>query len=213
MESGLVGDETVNRAPRLLLIAGASGVGKTTLAKAVAVELDFDRTASSDMIREVLRSTTTPSDSPALHRSTYSIGETGDAVTDWLDASAAVEGGVEAVVSRARREGIDLVVEGAHMIPSNRLLNDWRDQGGVAIGVALVIDNESIHESRIVERESNSHRGSARYLAAFGRIREIQSGLLIRAKGADWKVIDTHLHDDGVERVRQWLDEAWYQQR
>ena len=206
-------DESAIRAPRLLLISGASGVGKTTLAKAVAVELDFDRTASSDMIREVLRSTTTPSDSPALHRSTYSTGETGDAVTDWLDASAAVEGGVEAVVSRARREGIDLVIEGAHIIPSNRIISDWTKQGGVAVGVALVIDNESIHEGRIVERESNSHRGSARYLAAFNRIREIQSGLLIRAKVAGWKVVDTHLHDDGPERVRQWLDEAWYQQR
>ncbi len=206
-------DESAIRAPRLLLISGASGVGKTTLAKAVAVELDFDRTASSDMIREVLRSTTTPGDSPALHRSTYSTGETGDAVTDWLDASAAVEGGVEAVVSRARREGIDLVIEGAHIIPSNRIISDWTKQGGVAVGVALVIDNESIHEGRIVERESNSHRGSARYLAAFNRIREIQSGLLIRAKVAGWKVVDTHLHDDGPERVRQWLDEAWYQQR
>jgi len=208
-----VSDESAIRAPRLLLISGASGVGKTTLAKAVAVELDFDRTASSDMIREVLRSTTTPGDSPALHRSTYSTGETGDAVTDWLDASAAVEGGVEAVVSRARREGIDLVIEGAHIIPSNRIISDWTKQGGVAVGVALVIDNESIHEGRIVERESNSHRGSARYLAAFNRIREIQSGLLIRAKVAGWKVVDTHLHDDGPERVRQWLDEAWYQQR
>lgn len=206
-------DETANRAPRLLLIAGASGAGKTTLAKAVALGLDFDRTASSDMIREVLRSTTTPGDSPALHRSTYSTGETGDAVTDWLDACAAVEDGVEAVVSRARREGIDLVVEGAHVIPSNRLLNEWRSQGGVAIGVALVIDIEAVHQDRIVERESNSHRGSARYLAAFGRIREIQSGLIIRAKGSGWKVIDTHLHDDGTERIRQWLNEAWYQQR
>jgi 2-phosphoglycerate kinase len=195
------------------LIAGASGVGKTTLGKAVAQELDFDRTASTDMIREVLRSTTTPGDSPALHRSTYSTGETGDAVTDWLDACGAVEGGLEAVVSRARREGINLVVEGAHVIPANRLLHEWRTQGGVAVGVALVVDDHSIHQERIVERESKSHRGSARYIAAFDRIREIQSGLITRAKGSSWKLLDTHLHKDGVERLRQWFNEAWYQQR
>tara|TARA_B100001750_G_C15396087_1_gene540110 strand:+ start:70 stop:702 length:633 start_codon:yes stop_codon:yes gene_type:complete len=202
-----------NRAPRLFLISGVAGAGKSTLAKQVAIELEFDRIASTDTIREVLRTASNPSENPALHRSTFSQGSTGDANTDWLDASAAVESGIEAVISRARREGIDIIVEGAHIIPSNRILNEWREQGGVAIGITLAIDNQVVHEERIVEREAHSHRGASRYLAAFARIRTIQTGLITRAKGADWKIIDTHLHTDNVEKIRQWLNEAWYHQR
>ncbi len=202
-----------NRAPRLVLISGVAGAGKSTLAKHVAMGLEFDRIASTDTIREVLRTASNPTENPALHRSTFSHGSTGDANTDWLDASAAVESGVEAVISRARREGIDIIAEGAHIIPSNRILNEWREQGGVAIGLTLTIDNESVHEERIIEREAHSHRGSSRYLASFDRIRSIQSGLITRAKGAGWKIIDTHLHTDNLEKIRQWLDEEWYRAR
>ena len=203
-------DSTVSRAPRLLMISGAAGAGKSTLATNITVELGFNKIAGSDTIREVLRTNTTPNSNPALHRSTFSSGITGEAVTDWLDASAAVESGIEAVIARSRREGMDLIIEGAHVIPSNRILIDWRNEGGVALGLTLTIENEEVHRDRIVERESNSHRGSARYLAAFERIREIQSSQITRAKGAGWKIVDTHLHKEIPERVRQWFDEEWY---
>ncbi len=208
----MTGVET-NRPPRLLLISGVSGVGKSTLATQVASALQFDRIAGSDTVREVLRTATSPSANPALFRSTFSIGETGDSATDWLDACSAVEAGLEAVISRARREGIDLIVEGAHIIPSNRILTDWKNQGGIAIGLTLTIDNATIHQERIEERESNTHRGASRYLASFERIRQIQSALITRAKGVGWRVVDTHLQDDFVEKVRQQLDEEWYKLR
>ena len=31
-----------------------------------------------------------------------------------------------------------------------------------------------------------------------------------RGSGAEWKVVDTRLHQDGVGMIRQWLNEAWY---
>jgi len=208
----MTGGET-NRPPRLLLISGVSGVGKSTLATQVASALKFDRIAGSDTVREVLRTATTPSANPALFRSTFSSGETGDSATDWLDACSAVEAGLEAVISRARREGIDLIVEGAHIIPSNRILADWKNQGGVAIGLTLTIDNPSIHQERIEAREVNTHRGASRYLASFERIRAIQTALITRAKGSNWKVIDTHLQGEFVEKLRQQFDEEWYKLR
>ena len=36
----------------------------------------------------------------------------GDAVLDWQDTCKAVEAGVQATIERARREGIDLILEG-----------------------------------------------------------------------------------------------------
>lgn len=206
-------DEATSALPRLLLLSGASGAGKSTVAVDAASELGIYRIVSSDMIREVLRSQSSPGSQPALFRSTFSIGESTDAVTDWIDTCAAVESGIEAVINRARREGCDIIIEGAHVIPANRLISEWREAGGVALGITLVIDNEDIHRERIKAREINTHRGSARYLASFKRIRQIQSGQITRAKGAGWKLLDTHLHSDIPKKITQWFNEEWYRPR
>ena len=194
---------SADRPPRLLLIGGGTSVGKTTLAKAVAHELGFTRIVNTDTIREVLRAASGPDAPAALNRSSYSKGETGDAVTDWIDA----------VISRARREGVDLVLEGVHLVPEEGFLHTWRSQGGVAVGMIVTIGHEGTHRERIEQREEHTYRGPARYLAAFERIRAIQRGMEERASGANWKSLDSHLEQDSLKRVEQWLTTAWYERR
>ena len=195
--------------PRLVLISGATGAGKTTLAKIVAHEMGMARIASSDTIREVMRATVGSPD-PALNRSSYGRGDVGDPATDWEDAAKAVQPGIEAVVERARRQGVDLVIEGVHLIPSRRLLGAWEAAGGAAVGIVVKIEDEEVHRQRIEEREANTWRGAERYRIGFERIRAIQRAIEERGSGAEWKVIDTRLHQDGLGMVRQWLNEAWY---
>jgi len=195
--------------PRLVLISGATGAGKTTLAKAVAHEMGMARIASSDTIREVMRATSDSPD-PALNRSSYGRGEVGDPATDWEDAAKAVQPGIEAVVERARRQGVDLVVEGVHIIPSRKLVGAWEAAGGAAVGVIVKIEDEDTHRDRIEKREANTWRGVERYRIGFDRIRLIQRAIEERGAGAEWKVVDTRLHQDGLGMVRQWLNEAWY---
>ena len=195
--------------PRLVLISGATGVGKTTLAKAIAHEMGLARIASSDTIREVMRATASSSD-PALNRSSYGRGDVGDAGTDWEDAARAVEPGIDAVVERARQQGVDLVLEGVHIIPSRRLLSAWETAGGAAVGVVVKIEDEGTHRDRIEQREANTWRGAERYRIGFERIRLIQRSIEEKGAGAEWKVVDTRLHQDGLGMVRQWLNEAWY---
>ena len=195
--------------PRLVLISGATGVGKTTLAKAVAHEMGLARIASSDTIREVMRATANSSD-PALNRSSYGRGDVGDAGTDWEDAARAVEPGIDAVVERARQQGVDLVLEGVHVIPSRRLLSAWETAGGAAVGVIVKIEDEGTHRERIEMREANTWRGADRYRIGFERIRSIQRTIEEKGAGAEWKVVDSRLHQDGLGMVRQWLNEAWY---
>jgi 2-phosphoglycerate kinase len=211
MMSDAITDSASTSVPRLLLISGATGTGKTTIAKAVAHEANFARIVSTDTIREVMRiSGGQEEQRPALHRSSYSQGEIGDAVTDWIDTAEAVGPGVEAVIAKARREGVDLIIEGVHIIPNSRIVNDWNAAGGAAVGVVVKIEDETTHRERIKQREATTWRGVDRYLNSFDRIRAIQRSIVERGNGAEWKTVDTRLHTDGLGMVRQWLNEAWY---
>ena len=199
---------TATRTPRLLVIAGSSGTGKSSTARRILLERDFTRCVSTDAIREVLRTTDAERTRPALHRSSFSLGGTGDAVLDWLETCDELEQGVRATVERARREGVDLLLEGVHVVPMDRLLDAWRQDGGVAVGVVLRVDDEARHETMLREREEASWRRADRYIASLDRIRTIQDGLVDRAKVAGWPIIDVDRQDE-VKRILHHLDLAW----
>ena len=196
------------RPPRLLIIAGATGVGKSTAAVGVANRAGFTRVMSTDAIREIMRAADEGQQREALHRSSFSRGSSGEPVLDWNETCLAVEAGITATVERARREGIDLLLEGVHIVPSARLLKAWEDAGGVALGVVMVVDEERAHQDMLKSRDAHSYRRSDRYLASFARIRAIQEGLIERAKIANWPVVDPTRVDSDVERIFTLLNRA-----
>jgi 2-phosphoglycerate kinase len=187
--------------PRLLLIAGATGTGKSTASIKIAQREGFQRIVSTDNIREVLRSVDADESNRALHRSSYSLGETKEPVQDWLDTCQVLEDAILATIAKSRREGFDLVIEGVHIVPSERILRSWTESGGFAMGVVLVVHDENLHQGMFVEREMNTYRKAERYIANLGRIRAIQDGLIERAKIANWPIVDPHRVDDDVERI------------
>lgn len=203
----------VNRPPRLLLIAGATGVGKSTVSVGLANRLGITRVLSTDAIREIMRVADDERHQPALHRSSFSRGDSGEPVADWAATCLAVEAGLKATMERARREGIDLIVEGVHIVPSTRLLRAWTDDGGVALGVVMTVDDPRDHEAMLKSRDAHSYRRSDRYLANFKRIRSIQDGLIERAKIANWEVVDPTRVDDDVERITTLFERTVRQHR
>lgn len=200
-----------DRAPRLLVIAGATGTGKSTASVQLAADRGFARLLSTDAVREIMRACDPQRTSPALHRSSFSRGNSGEPVLDWMETCQSVEEGIVATIDRARREGIDLLIEGVHINPSERLLRSWRDAGGIALGVVMSVSEEDRHESMIRSRDAHSFRRADRYLAAFPRIRLIQEGLIERAKIASWPIVDLSRVAKDTERIKQLLDQAWDQ--
>ncbi|EHR77148.1 MAG: putative 2-phosphoglycerate kinase [uncultured Candidatus Poseidoniales archaeon] len=197
------------RAPRLLVIAGATGTGKSTASVQLAAESGFDRLLSTDAIREIMRACDPERTHSTLHRSSFSKGDSGEPVIDWLDTCQAVEGGIVATIDRARREGIDLLIEGVHINPSERLLRSWREAGGIAVGLVIVVSEEERHKGMLRSRDAHSFRRADRYLAAFPRIRAIQNGLTDRAKIASWPVVDVSMVKSDTERIKHLMDVAW----
>jgi len=186
--------------PRLLVITGSSGVGKSTLSARAAASLGFSKSASTDTIREALRTQFDADGLPALHRSSFEPAGSG-VVEDWHETVKVLSEGVAAVVRRASMKGSDLLLEGVHVIPDTQILNDWRGAGGIACGVVLYIEEGDRHQRFIVRRERHNNRGLAHYLDNLDRIREIQREMVSNGREAGWLVMDASAQDDPVGMV------------
>ena len=190
---------------RLLVIAGASGVGKSTLTARVAASLEFDKVVSTDTIRETLRTQISVEESPALHRSSFQPGGK-DTIADWNDTIIPLSDSIFAVIERAKKRGSDLLIEGVHIAPSLKLLDDWRAHGGTACGVLLVVEDSDEHLMMIIRRQQHNGRPARHYLRHFDRIREINHRLISLAIKIDWMVIDVTTENDPIGLIESNFD-------
>ena len=175
--------------PRLLIIVGTSGVGKSTMSARLASELGFSKVASTDTVREVLRTQLTSSDRPALHRSSFESAG-GTPIEDWTETVEAVSEGVRAIIHRALEKRGDLLLEGVHYFPNNEVIDEWRDAGGIAAGVVLYVSSENMHRGMIANREKHNGKQVDHYLGNLARIREIQEELVVSGSHSEWLLVD-----------------------
>ena len=185
--------------PRLLVIAGSSGVGKSTISARASSSLGFSKSASTDTIRETLRTQFDSEQEPALHRSSFEPAGSGP-IEDWHATVVVLSEAIRAVVSRAVSKRSDLLLEGVHIIPGSGILEGWRESGGVASGVLLHVGNEDTHRQFIRTREKHNDRGLDHYLDNLGRIRAIQEEMLRKADESRWLVFDASI-DDPVGQI------------
>jgi len=177
--------QMVNRrdVPLVILLGGATGVGKSTIATMLASRLGMTRVIPTDAIREVMRSMFTEDIFPTLHTSSFDAARlvrhplTASAdpvIVGFRDQAAAVAVGIEALVQRAVDEGTDLIVEGAHVVPG--FLDHKRFHGeAVIVPMLVTVDDEEAHRSHFLMRAHESrNRPSERYLDFFDNIRKLQ---------------------------------------
>ncbi|MBK00496.1 MAG: hypothetical protein CMB48_06090 [Euryarchaeota archaeon] len=198
-----------SRRPKLLILAGVNGVGKSTLSMEIANNLKIKRVVSTDSIREVLRSNIDSLESPELHRSTFSVGRHKHPIYDWEDCSNILSNGINAIIDKSRREGVDLVIEGVHIKPDNEIIRKWEEGGGIAIGVILYVHNEENHKQMLISREKETWRNAERYLSSFETIRKIQNGILDFGKPLNWKTIDLSTGINAIDEISHWFDLEW----
>jgi len=183
--------------PRLLMIVGTSGVGKSTMSAKLASSLGFSKVASTDTVREVLRTQLTSSESPPLHRSSFESAG-GSSVEDWKETVEVVSEGVRAVIDRALGKGGDLLLEGVHYFPNREIIEEWREAGGIATGVVLYVTSENRHRGMIANREKHNGKQVDHYLGNLDRIRGIQENLVVSGSQSGWLLIDPTKESDAV---------------
>lgn len=175
--------------PLIILIAGATGVGKSTIATQLATRLGITRVVSTDAVREVLRSALSADMFPTLSVSSFEadtavrqpIPHSGDRlIIGFREQAAAVAVGCQSLISRAIEEGTDMILEGAHLVPG--FLESVESDEAVIVPILVTIDDEKVHRMHFHYRTRESrHRPSERYLRAFNKIRKIQKYMISSA--------------------------------
>lgn len=185
---------------RLLVITGASGVGKSTLSARIAACLEFDKVVATDTIRETLRTQISQNEDSALHRSSFQPGES-NAIEDWKDTTTPLNSAIGAIVQREMKRGGDLLMEGVHFVPNFAIIDEWRASGRKACGVVLAVEDAEEHVRMIAGRRKHNGRSVRHYLDHIDRIREIQFEMVRLAENSGWLVIDVTKSDDPIGEI------------
>jgi 2-phosphoglycerate kinase len=203
--------------PILILIGGATGTGKSTVASELAYRFGVTRVTSTDFVRQTMRAFFSSGFMPSIH---YSSFEAGDAFPDaadplefgFLQQSRNVLVGVRASMERALEEGWSMVLEGVHLVPG--MLDLPRPEAAVVVSCVLTISDELEHEQHFYARDARSERPLSRYLERFEDIRGLQDLLVERAEREGVPVIENEDADraaslvadlvlDAAERIRE----------
>lgn len=175
--------------PLIILIGGATGVGKSTIATQLATRLGITRVVGTDAVREVLRSAFTEQMFPTLYASSYQadgavrqpIPHSGDRlIIGFREQAAAVAVGAQALIDRAIEEGTDLIIEGAHLVPG--FLSGVESDKALIVSLLITVEDEELHRSHFYRRgREGSARSQKKYLASFKKIRRIQRYMISSA--------------------------------
>ena len=109
--------------PIILLVGGATGTGKSTIATEVAYRLGISRVTSTDFVRQTMRAFFSREFMPSIHYSSFEAGRAvsgmagEQAVAGFLEQTRNVLVGVQAAIDRVLEEGWSMVLEGVHLVP------------------------------------------------------------------------------------------------
>lgn len=198
--------------PLVILIGGATGVGKSTIATQLAARLGITRVISTDAIREVLRAAFSPELMPLLHASSFnadsalrlrSISSPSEQlILGFQEQVLTVSVGIKALIARALEEGTDIIVEGAHVVPG--FLEGWEEEfaQAVLVPVVIAVSDAETHRTHFQLRASEARaRPRDRYLAHFDKIRALQSYIVKQAERTGAPVVEMFDLDSSLQQV------------
>lgn len=195
--------------PLIVLIGGATGTGKSTVATEVAYRLGITRVTSTDFVRQTMRALFTPEFLPAIHMSSFDAGkalptaqeaEIDPLLHGFLEQTRHVLVGVHAAIDRSLEEGWSMVLEGVHIVPG---MLPRQIGGALVVECVVAIENEETHAGHfwIRDQSSDGIRPLDKYLDRIGDIRYLQDFIVERAQVEGVPVIENSDREKSIAAV------------
>lgn len=193
--------------PLVILIGGTAGVGKSTVAAALSRRLGIHRVIGTDEIREIMRYMLPEDLLPALHESSFDVGDvlTGpdiqkDTLVGFSQQAGLISRGVHAYIKRTEKEGLKTIFSGVHLVPGS--LDIKREENSLLLfHYLLTIDDKEEHMNRFQFRSDGSKRKAERYIDKIERIKSIQEYLVKEAQKSEIKIIENRNVDQTVTEI------------
>jgi len=193
--------------PVIVLVGGATGTGKSSVATESAYRLGITRVTSTDFVRQTMRAFFSQEFMPSIHYSSFEaaagLREPEQAedpvIAGFLEQTRNVLVGVRASIERALEEGWSMVLEGVHLVPG--MLP--RIDGALVVQCVLAIDDEEEHSTHFMVRDAglDGLRPHQKYIERLDDIRRIQEHIVRRARRHRVPVITNTDMRDAIDAV------------
>jgi 2-phosphoglycerate kinase len=174
--------------PVIVLVGGATGTGKSTVASEAAYRLGITRVTSTDFVRQTMRAFFSKEFMPSIHYSSFEAAtglrepEQADdpVIAGFLEQTRNVLVGVQASIERALEEGWSMMLEGVHLVPG--MLPPI--EGALVVQCVLAIEDEEEHSTHFMVRDAglDGLRPHQKYLDRLDDIRRVQNHIVGRAR-------------------------------
>lgn len=206
--------------PLLLLIGGTAGSGKSTIATKLAQRIEKARLQSTDMLREVMRMLIPERLLPVLHTSSFNARQ---ALPSWRkdgidDNNLLIEGyctqaelvavACEAVILRALKERVSLILEGVHLQPT--FLERIPSNADVVLVPVMLAILKPAQLGKLIQVRGKRvpDRRSERYLEHFDAIWDLQTFLLSEADRAGIPIVSNDNEERAIGQIMALVIEA-----
>jgi 2-phosphoglycerate kinase len=197
--------------PLWILISGAIGAGKSTLSRQVAGDLGIQHVVGTQVVRDVLRKVLSADVMPELHSSSYKAFQTlrpiyssrfDEVLLGFENHSKYVNLGVDAILSRAEKESVSIVVEGEHLLPA--FFDDTILKKSNVIYITVAVPDPDMHRENL---SSQYTKEKEELLEHFDNIRKIHEHLINETKIRKLPLIERKQGGNTLAEVRELIVE------
>ncbi|MEM4254689.1 MAG: AAA family ATPase [Candidatus Woesearchaeota archaeon] len=170
----------------IFLITGTAGVGKTTLARALDLRYQLDHRLGTGFIREIVKSQTNQMLDSFLYEFTFRAKKP---VAHLIKQARRIYSAIDSCITRAKREGTSLVIEGNHLIP------ELYHTHNVAGYVILTVSDDKLLAQRL---QGGTHTRRVITEQDFQNIKKIDAYFREEAVKYQIPVIEAHSVEDVI---------------
>ncbi len=188
----------------IILLGGATGVGKSTIASEIGYRLGIHSIIGTDTVREVMRKMVSKELLPTLHSSSFTAWEAVQAPSTYLSSviyafelqTSHVSVGVNAVIQRALEEGLSLVLEGIHLVPGH-----IQPLGETVFHFVLKLEDREEHIRRIYRRAKDTRRPPDQYIQEIDKIRQVQDYIVEQAHIHEVSILENKTVEETINQI------------